>query len=64
MHTFGHHKLIDLLGLIRDKKITQVNAMKIMKKVLDGDTRLPCDISDNMGFTGAVKQSEELLAMV
>lgn len=64
MHTFGHHKLHDLLGLLRDKKITQVNAMEIMKKVLDGDTRLPCEISDTFGFTGVVYQSEKLLAIV
>jgi len=64
MHTFGHHKLVDLLGLVRDKKVTTFNAKKIMRKVIEGDERMPNEIAESLGFTGEISQSEELVALV
>jgi hypothetical protein len=41
IHTFGHKKLVELLDLLHEGKITQVNGKLVMQKIASGDERMP-----------------------
>ena len=64
LHNFGLKKLVDLLQLIKDSQISVANGKEIMMKIIDGDERMPTEIADQLGFTGAVITSAEVKAAV
>lgn len=64
MEQFGHKKLVDLLSLIKDQKISNENAKDITYLIINGDNRMPTDIAADLGFTGEVKISDDLKTAV
>ena len=64
MHNFGLKKLVDLLSLIKDSKVSVANGKEITMRIIDGDARMPTEIADELGFTGAVVTSAEVKAAV
>jgi len=64
LHNFGLKKLVDLLNLIKDSQISVANGKEIMMKIIDGDERMPTEMADKLGFTGAVITSAEVKAAV
>lgn len=55
---FGHKKLVELIMMVHDQKITVANAKQVMMAIIDGDTRMPATIAEDSGFVGGVITSE------
>jgi Asp-tRNA(Asn)/Glu-tRNA(Gln) amidotransferase B subunit len=53
-----------LLSLIKDSKVSVANGKDIMMRIIDSDARMPTEIADELGFTGAVVTSDEVRAAV
>lgn len=41
MKRFGYEKLVDLIALVKEEKISNVNAKEVMMSIVDGDQRMP-----------------------
>jgi Asp-tRNA(Asn)/Glu-tRNA(Gln) amidotransferase B subunit len=64
LNHFGLKKLVDLLSLIKDSRISVANGKEIMMRIIDGDQRMPTEIADSLNFTGEVITSAEVKAAV
>lgn len=64
VYTFGHKKLFQLLEMIDTNIITAVNARVVLRKILEGDDRMPHDIAENLGLVGDVVISEQVKVVV
>ena len=64
MQNFGLSKLVDLLSLIKDQKVSVANGKEIMMRIIDNDPRTPTEIANDLGFTGAVISNAEVKAAV
>jgi len=59
-YTFGHKKLTELLEMVSESKMSVVNGKMVMKKIIDGDERMPSEIAEDLGLVGTVVTSEEV----
>lgn len=62
--TFGHKKLAELITLVNEETVNVANGKQIMMRIIDGDQRLPSQIAAELGMTGKVELSKELIAQV
>lgn len=60
--TFGHKKLAELITLVNEETVNVANGKQIMMRIIDGDQRLPSQIAAELGMTGKVELSKELIA--
>ena len=47
---FGYKKLMNLLEMVEDKKLTTTNGKKVMMEIIDGDKRMPNEIAAELGM--------------
>jgi aspartyl-tRNA(Asn)/glutamyl-tRNA(Gln) amidotransferase subunit B len=59
-HSFGHKKLVQLLEMVDDSRISTVNGKIVMKKIVDGDQRMPGEIAEDLGLVGTVTATEDV----
>jgi len=64
LQNFGSSKLIDLLSLIKDQKVSVANSKEIMMRIIDNDSRTPTEIAHDLGFIGAAISSAQVKAAV
>lgn len=57
-HTFGHKKLAQLLEYVSDDRISVANGKLVMNNIIDGDTRMPGEMAEDLGLVGSVVTSE------
>ena len=57
---FGHKKLCEFLLLLHRNEITVANEKTIMMMIIDGDTRMPQEIADDLGLTRSVDIDSEV----
>ena len=57
---FGHKKLCELLMLLHRDEVTVANGKMIMMQIIDGDTRNPQEIADDLGLTRSVDINSEV----
>ena len=46
--------------MVSESKISVVNGKIVMKKILEGDERMPSEIAEDLGLVGTVVTSEEV----
>ena len=63
-HRFGHKKLVQLLEMVDNQQISSVNGKVVMKKIVDGDDRMPGEIAEDLGLVGTVSTTEDVKATV
>ena len=61
---FGHKKLVELIMMVHDQKMTVANAKHVMMAIIDGDDRMPATIAEDSGFVGGPMTSEEVVVAV
>lgn len=59
-NSFGHKKLCELILLIHNDEVTVANGKLIMMQIIDGDTRMPQEIADDLGLTRSVTIDQEV----
>lgn len=62
-HTFGHAKLTELLEMVSDDRVSIVSGKLVMNKIIDGDSRMPAEIAEDLGLVGSVMISDDVKAM-
>ena len=60
VYTFGHKKLTELLDMVSESKISVVNGKRVMRKIIEGDDRMPATIAEDLGLVGTIVISEEV----
>lgn len=48
--SFGYRKLMNLLEMVEDKRLTTTNGKVVMMAIIDGDKRMPNEIADELGM--------------
>ena len=48
--SFGYKKLMNLLEMIEDKRLTTTNGRIVMQAIIDGDERFPEEIATELGM--------------
>ena len=46
--------------MVDDSNISTVNGKIVMKKIVDGDQRMPGEIADDLGLVGSVVATEDV----
>ena len=46
--------------MVSESKMSVVNGKLVMKKIIDGDERMPSAIAEDLGLVGTVVTSEEV----
>ena len=64
MNEFGHKRLVDLINLAKIGSVSLANCKQVMQLIVDGDTRMPTEIAEKLGFTGGVVAGKELIEQV
>ena len=64
LNKFGHKKLVDLIGMIKEEKISSLNAREVVAAIFDGDERMPGEIAEELGFVGEVRLDETIRSHV
>jgi Asp-tRNA(Asn)/Glu-tRNA(Gln) amidotransferase B subunit len=59
-HKFGHKKLCDLLMLLHHDQVTVANGKVVMQYIIDGDTRMPTEIAEELGLTTTVTIGQDV----
>jgi len=57
-HTLGHKKLTELLEIVDAGSMSVVNGKLVMRKIIEGDQRMPNEIAEDLGLVGQVVTSE------
>lgn len=61
---FGHKKLVELITMVHEQKITVANAKQVMFAIVDGDERMPSEIAEDQGFVGRTNLTQEVQSAV
>jgi Asp-tRNA(Asn)/Glu-tRNA(Gln) amidotransferase B subunit len=52
--------LEDLLGLVKDNKVSVANGKDLMMRVIDGESELPSQIAQSLGYIGDAITDQEV----
>lgn len=64
MQRIGLNSLSELFHLLQSAQVTAANGKELMMLVIDGDTRTPLRIAQELGFVGAAISDEDVLTAV
>jgi len=59
-NNFGHKRMCELITMIKEEAVNSINAKEIMKRIVDGETKMPSEIAKESGFVGEVVTSDEV----